>query len=140
MSVSIHVQINQPMSLADLAAATSARALRELLSVEQSVTIVAAFESNGSNANRADCLTDGAQLVICSVAQREEAVRVMPFKVPWYERLTTGEWSFQGDPLLASIECHTSRSPLCWALVAAVAVAIARVLHRLKLRIARLSF
>ena len=126
MSVSLHIHVNQPMSLIDLATAAG-NALHDLLNLQESIGVLASFETSPlSEGTSVNCLSDLAPLVICSVHQHEEAVRVMTFKVPFSEQLPISEWSSRADELFASVECHSARSPLCWALVAAVGIAIAR--------------
>lgn len=125
MSVSIHVQINRPMSLGDVARA-AAVALSQLLNLRRPIAVTANVEEDSSGGGEEKCLRDESPLVICSVPQAEEAVRVMSFKVPVCEQLVTGQWVETGERLLASIQPHRSRSAFCWALTAAVAVGIAR--------------
>jgi len=68
MSVSIHVQINRPLSLRDIAEG-SANALRELLNLKYPAPIEAAFEEVRvrSNVSENDSLAADAPLVICSI-------------------------------------------------------------------------
>lgn len=114
------------MSLIDLGTA-SGNALHELLNLQQPIGVFASFETPPSSESATEnCLSDTAPLVICSVHQHDEAVRVMMFKVPFSEQLPTSEGSYRADELFASVECHRARSPLCWALVAAAGIAIAR--------------
>jgi hypothetical protein len=114
------------MSLSDIETG-AASALRELLNFREPIAVVAEVEGGDSGGDPAESLRSEGPMLICSLARAEEAIRAMPFKVPTGERHANGEWrETGGGQHLVDIEPHRSRSNLCWALTAAVAVAIAR--------------
>jgi hypothetical protein len=125
MSVSLHVPLIRPMSLAEIEEASSS-ALQQLLHLDTRTLVRATFdESSRVGTSSTGLLTNRSKRVVCSLAGYEEAATVMPFTVPVQEVTNDDPTSFVGDDYL-SVEWFVHRTPLCWALVGAVAVGVAQ--------------
>ena len=124
MSVALLVRLKSPATLVDIEVASSA-ALRELLNLEHGLQVSATFdESDRIGAKSDGLLKDGSKRVVCSPLKQEEQARITHLTIPVRVPTIDDSYSFV-DQNYASVEWHFKKTPLCWALVAAVAAGLA---------------
>ncbi|MFN7932133.1 MAG: hypothetical protein U0R19_02325 [Bryobacteraceae bacterium] len=119
------VKLNRPISLGEIEEAASS-ALGELLHLDGNPGIMARFDESdqgGSPSNGQ--LTETSNRVLCSLPRYHERVAVTPMTVPVQVVNDDGSCSF-ADEAHVSIGWQVRKSPLCWALVGAVALGMAR--------------
>jgi hypothetical protein len=125
MSVTLLVKLNRSMPLNEIEAA-SAAAMRELLNLGQDPSVIARFDESGRMGSSSDgLLTDSSNGVVCSLLGHEEKVAVTPFTVPFQVPMSDDSSSFVNQNYVG-VDWHSRKTPLCWALVAAVAAGLAR--------------
>ncbi len=124
MSVSLHVRLNHRLTLLEIESASSA-ALCELLNLESPPLVRARFER--ANRDEPECadLWIGSGTVFCWIPEYEEIAAVMPFEAPIQISKGEEEFAFVNQAYV-DIGWHHKKTSLCWALVAAVAVGVAR--------------
>jgi hypothetical protein len=125
VSVSLFVKLNHPMPLHDIENIASS-SLRELLNLDYNPSVTASFDvpariGNPSN----ELLTESSKRVLCSLVGHDEQVAVMPLTIPVHIGTVVDSYSF-ADQAYVSVDWHFRKSPLCWVLVAAVTLGIAR--------------
>ncbi len=125
MSVALLIRLPRPLALADLEKASSA-ALRELLNLDWDPVINAKFDKTDAVGDPSSSLLSGSsKRVVCSLVGYEEKVAAAPFTVPVQTQTTGDSYTF-ADQDYVSVGWLFKKTPLCWALVAAVALAVAR--------------
>jgi hypothetical protein len=128
MSVTLLVKLERPVLLGEIESSSS-RALQDLLNLEQELLISAKFDDSdrvGSPSN--GFFTASSYSVVCSLAGHQETVAVRPLTVPVQTPAGDGSFSFHDQSYL-SITWHVRKTTLCWAMVAAVAVGMARMVR-----------
>ncbi len=124
MSVTLLVRLKRPVTLAELEAASTA-AMRDILAFKGNTAIEARFDQSDAFGERsAEVLTRTSGRVLCSLIGHEKTVTVTPFTVPVQVQTGQDSSSFV-DQDYVSVAWHSKKSALCWALVAAVALALA---------------
>jgi hypothetical protein len=125
MSVILLVKLKSPLPLNEAGSASSV-ALRELLNLEHEPFVRAVFdESDLMGSASTGLLIWNSCRVVFSLSGHEEQARVTPFTAPVGVATNEGSYSFSDQSYL-SITWHFKKTPLCWSLVAAVAVGLAR--------------
>ncbi len=120
MSVSLLVKLKRPMAIGEIEAAASA-ALRDILNLDRDPALWAKLDKEYPvGKDTGNVLANDSKLIVCRLSGHCEQVRIRPFTVP-----SDGVYRFV-DQDYVSIGCHAGLPPLCWALVAAVAVGVAR--------------
>lgn len=127
MSVTLLVKLTRSLSLGEIEAAASS-ALGELLHVDGNPGIVATFDESDQGGGPSNGrLTETSNRVLCLLPRHDERVVVMPMTVPVQVATNDRSYSF-ADQAFVSIGWQARKSPLCWALVGAVALGVARIL------------
>ncbi len=125
MSVTLLVKLQRPLALGDLEKASSA-ALRELLNLDHDPVINARFDETDTVGGLCgSLLTAASKRVVCSLMGYEEKIAVAPFTVPVQTQRTGNSYCF-ADQNYVSVAWLFKKTSLCWALVAAVALAVAK--------------
>jgi hypothetical protein len=125
MSVALLVKLKRAVALDEIELASSA-ALKELLNLNDVPGVTARLDASDRVGSQSSVLlTESSNRVVCSLAGHDEKVVVTPFTVPVQVPTNDGSYSF-ADQDYASIGWQFKKSPLCWALVGAVALGLAR--------------
>lgn len=126
MSVDLFVRFKRDVGVGELEASASS-ALRQLLNLQNEVTVRVALDEPDDAASRPMAmLTSRVKRMTCSLPGHEVAVYGVFFINPVRTVASDGSSSYSDRDYL-SIGCQSQRTPLCWALVGAVAVGMARV-------------
>jgi hypothetical protein len=113
------------MRLDEVATAASS-ALEELLNLDGNTVVSASFdESDRGGFQSNGLLTESSNRVLFSLAGHNEKVAVTPMTIPVQVDRGDESYSF-ADQAYLSVGWHSQKSPLCWALIGAVALGIAR--------------
>lgn len=125
MSVTLLVNLNRPIPLSEIEEVVSS-ALGELLNLDRNPDIKASIdESDRGGTPSENVLTATSNRVLCFVPGHDEIATVTPMTVPVQTATADGSYAFSEQACL-SVAWHFKKSPLCWALVGAVALGIAR--------------
>lgn len=125
MSIALLVRSNYPLALVEIETGASA-ALRDLLNLDRATVVRASFDDSDRSSNSTILrLAGGSRRVLCSLVGHDEQVAATPLTVPVQLPTNDGSFSF-ADQVYVSVEWHFKKTPLCWALVAAVAAGLAR--------------
>jgi hypothetical protein len=113
------------MPIDDIGTATSV-GLRDLLNLGYNPSVTTNLdESDRAGSPSNGFLMESSKRVLCSLAGHDEQVAVTALTIPTHVATEGDSYSFV-DQTNVSIRWHFRKSPLCWALVAAVALGIAR--------------
>lgn len=125
MSVALFVKLRRPIPLGDIESFSSA-ALQQLLVLSIAPPVTAKFDlSSPAGDSSNDLLGVGAKRVLCSIVGHEEEVAIMPLSIPMQVPMEDDSIRF-ADQAYISVRWEYKRTPLCYALNAAVAAGIAR--------------
>jgi hypothetical protein len=125
MSVALLVHLNRPESLREIEAA-SAIALCDILNLDQGPLIECRFDEFDQGGEPGDVLTPRSRRVICSMQRYREQASIAPFVVPVQVESSEVASGFV-DRSYLSVEWFVQKTPLCFALMAAVTLGLARV-------------
>jgi len=113
------------MSLHDVESSSSL-ALQELLNLEVMPAISARFDLSSRVGNSSEMLlSEKSKRIVCSLPGHEEEVAVIPLTIPVQIPTKDGSYAF-ADQCEVSVRWEYKRSPLCYALNAAIALGLAR--------------
>jgi len=121
VSVSLFVRLNRPLTIAAIETAVMT-ALREVLNLDFQQRVHAEFDETDAGGESSVSLDVKSKRVLVAMDGHEERVQIMPLVVPGW-RADDAEIE---DETLLSVTWHFMRTPLCWALCAAVAIGVAR--------------
>jgi hypothetical protein len=125
MSVALFVRLKRPVPLVEIESASVA-GLQELLNLVHKPFVSARFDqSDRMGSPSSELLTDSSKRLVCSLGGHQEKASVTPLSVPMQVPTNDGAVSF-ADQHYVSIKVYCQKTPLCWALVGAVAVGLAR--------------
>jgi hypothetical protein len=125
MSVVLFVTQTRPIDLKEVASEVG-EAFQRLLSLSQKPIIIAIFDAADRQGDPSlPNLSPGSCRVLCSIEGYPEQVAVTPLVIPDGTLGELGQWSFV-DRDFISIRWQMHKSPLCFALQAAAAFALAK--------------
>ena len=125
MSVSLFVELRRPLLPLEVASGT-ATALQELLALEHTPVVHADFDVTDTIGDvHAEVVSITSRRLLVSLQGHEEQVCVSPLIIPYRSQQSDGAYLF-ADRNYVSVAWQHQRTPLSCAIVAAVALAIAR--------------
>jgi len=125
MSVTLFVRQTRPIDLQEVASEVG-DALQRLLNLPQKPVITVIFDADFRLGDTSlPNLSPASCRVLCSIEGYPEQVAVMPLVIPHGTKGEDGKWSFV-DCDFISIRWQMHKSPLCFALWAAAASALAK--------------